>query len=396
MNSNRRVSKSYLPNILLMFCSLLFSFLLVELLLRVIGFSYPNFYTFDKNVGRTHSSNSKGWYNVEGKAYIKINSDGLRDREHLKLKPPNTVRIAILGDSYAEAFQIPIKNTFWAVMEKMLNDCKVFGTKNVEVINFGVSGYGTGQALLKLRNHVWDYSPDIVLLAFFTGNDIINNSRELARYKFTPFFYLKEDRLVLDKSAINTFSYKRRAILRQTLSHYSRTFQLIFKLKPLKKLNEFMLDKKLSDYDTKQGVEAGIDENVYLNPINKDWEEAWKITEALLVKMRDEVQERQARFLVVTLSNGIQVHPDFFVRKLFTEKIGVKDLFYPDRRIKALGKREDIEVLTLAPYFSLYSENNGIYLHGFENLLLGYGHWNKEGHSLAGEMISNYFCDMNQ
>jgi len=112
--------------------------------------------------------------------------------------------------------------------------------------------------------------------------------------------------------------------------------------------------------------------------------------------MRDEVQERQARFLVATLSTGIQVHPDLIVRQLFAEKIGAKDLYYPDRRIKALGEREDIEVLTLASYFKLYSEKNGIYLHGFENAVPGFGHWNKEGHSLAGETISNYFCDMNQ
>ena len=43
-----------------------------------------------------------------------------------------------------------------------------FPGKQVEVINFGVSGYGTAQELLTLRQKVWDFSPDIVVLAFTT------------------------------------------------------------------------------------------------------------------------------------------------------------------------------------------------------------------------------------
>ena len=47
----------------------------------------------------------------EGK--IRINSDGLRDIEHQLEKPVNTLRIAILGDSFAEARSINLEDTFW-------------------------------------------------------------------------------------------------------------------------------------------------------------------------------------------------------------------------------------------------------------------------------------------
>ena len=68
------------------------------------------------------------------------------------------------------------------------------------MINFGVSGYGTAQELLTLRHYVWDYSPDIVLMAFLPGNDVRNNSKELEPEKLRPFFRLRDGELELDRS----------------------------------------------------------------------------------------------------------------------------------------------------------------------------------------------------
>jgi len=90
---------------------------------------------------------AEGWSQSEGKAYIKINSAGLRDREHTKVKPANTLRVAILGDSYAEAMQLSMKDAFWTVLERELGKCPEVDGRQVEVINFGVAGYGTAQEL---------------------------------------------------------------------------------------------------------------------------------------------------------------------------------------------------------------------------------------------------------
>ena len=55
-----------------------------------------------------------------------------------------------------------------AVMEKDLEKSDHLQGRHVEVINFGVSGFGTTQELLTLEYKVWKYSPDVVLLAFTT------------------------------------------------------------------------------------------------------------------------------------------------------------------------------------------------------------------------------------
>jgi len=44
-----------------------------------------------------------------------------------------------------------------------------------------VSSYGTAQELLNYRYYGSKYSPDMVMLAFFAGNDVRNNSKALER-----------------------------------------------------------------------------------------------------------------------------------------------------------------------------------------------------------------------
>ncbi|MEO1994439.1 MAG: hypothetical protein ABGZ17_04110, partial [Planctomycetaceae bacterium] len=46
-----------------------------------------------------------------------------------------------------------------------------------QVINTGVSGWGTDQELLFLEHEGFKYQPDIVVLTFFIGNDPDNNSK---------------------------------------------------------------------------------------------------------------------------------------------------------------------------------------------------------------------------
>src|SRR6185295_3778210 len=97
--------------------------LIAEVGLRLSGYSYPEFYQLDNSRGYSLRPGMEGWYRKEGRSYVRINSDGLRDREHAKTKPADTLRIAILGDSYAEALQVPQEQAFWSVLENRLQGC---------------------------------------------------------------------------------------------------------------------------------------------------------------------------------------------------------------------------------------------------------------------------------
>ena len=136
--------------------------------------------------------------------------------------------------------------------------------------------------------------------------------------------------------------------------------------------------------------EVGLDTMVYLEPTDILWKEAWRVTEGLIVQMRNEVREKGADFIVVTLTNGDQVGPEPLQRSTYAQGLGVPDLLYPERRIKSLGDREGIPVLNLAQPFAAYADEHKVFLHGFKND--GRGHWNAEGHHLAGKLIAEKIC----
>src|SRR6185437_4013403 len=120
---SKRKMKRVAARLLTVVLSIVIALVILEVFLRIAGYSYPVLTTTDPTFGVALRPRAEGWYRKEGEAYIRINSDGLRDKEHAKAKPANTVRIAVLGDSFAEALQVPQENTFWAVMEERLAGC---------------------------------------------------------------------------------------------------------------------------------------------------------------------------------------------------------------------------------------------------------------------------------
>ena len=363
---------------------------LAESILAILGISSPNFYRPDRHTATALRPGAEGWYGKEGGSYVRINKDGLRDRDHDVAKPANTLRIAVLGDSFAEAFQVPMGDAFWSVMERNLQMDKRLRGRRVEVINFGVSGFGTGLEFITLCHRVWKYSPDIVLLAFYTGNDVSDNTLALSNEDRTPYFVHRDQRLVLDDSYLEWYRSRQGPVGRfyYWLLNHSRLLRLI-------KEARYSAGQKVrfgrqAEIVARNGFrEVGLSDMIYLEPSDPLWVEGWEITEELLVRMQEEIAKRHALFLVTTLSNAIQVHPDREVREKFMTRIGASDLFYPERRIERFGSQHGFSVLNLSPAFQNYAEKNGVFLHGF-GAGLGKGHWNREGHRLAGQILAEW------
>ena len=386
---------------------LLFGLLLCEIFLRVIGYSYPIFYATDYYRGFALRPGIEGHYQKEGESYVSINSDGWRDREHAKAKPSNTVRIAVVGDSYVEGLQVPFENIFGALLEGNLQGCSAFDGKRVEVINFGVSGYGTAQELITLRHNVWQYSPDIVLLAVTTNNDITDNSRALKQTDEIPYFVWRNGNLVEDDSfrETRTFRWRSSALNRvgTWFRDHLRTIQLIHYVQVLAKLRltEWRNHRRAPSPPGPAGIDAnkttptadeiGIDNMIYVEPQDDNWKEAWRVTEGLIRQMSDEVRQRGARFVVVTVSNAIQVYPYPVVRQNFMKHIGTSTVFYPNLRLKDFAQRQQIDFLDLAEPMQLLADQNKVFLHGFGKDI-GNGHWNPAGHRLAADLITQKLC----
>lgn len=399
--------KSWKKKLLLLLFGLGFGLIMSEIFLRVLGYSFPLFYETDYYRGFALTPGLEGQYQREGGSYVRINSDGLRDREHTKTKPANTIRIAVLGDSYTEAMHLPMEQTYWFQLQQKLQQCDAFPGKQVEVINFGVSGYGTAQELLTLRQKVWDFAPDIVLLAFTTLNDVYDNSLALSKSEEVPYFVYRNGELVYDASFRDSKLYRRND---SRLNRVGRWFHNHLRTVQLIHYVQFVVKMRLSDWRNKRKLaqtqatssaspnpivrtaeSIGIENMIYFEPEDENWKEGWRVTEGLIKQMHDEVNQKGAKFLLVTLSNAVQVYPDPNVRQRFLQQIRSPTIFYPNLRLAGLADRERIEFFDLAQPMQAYAEQNKVFLHGFGRDL-GNGHWNADGHRLAAELIARHMC----
>ena len=120
--------------------------------------------------------------------WMHINSRGMRgDRDFTYAKPAGTTRVVVLGDSFTMGYEVDANQTYASVLEQELRARGI----NAEVMNTGVSGYGTTEEYLYLKRELLKYSPDLVVVGFY-GNDLVDNVR-------TNLFKLDGTRLVPDQ-----------------------------------------------------------------------------------------------------------------------------------------------------------------------------------------------------
>lgn len=198
------------------------SFILVLLLIEIALSSFhpqrlishhPGMYIPDQDLGYRLSPDYIGTASShEYRHEIRINSLGLRDREYDVLKPPETYRILILGDSFVFNYGIPYGQDFASILEKELNSGQLSVTyKSVEVINAGVSGYEPYDELKLYRNYLKELAPDLVIMGFYEGNDFAGPVSKIVSNPEVRQFNLKTPRglleLVNDKLESNSHLY---------------------------------------------------------------------------------------------------------------------------------------------------------------------------------------------
>ena len=380
--------------LLLLLIATVASLILAELILRIAGFSNPYFYTFDDQTGWTLRPNTEGWIRKEGEAYVRTNRDGQRDDiDHQSSKPADTFRIAVLGDSFVEALQVPDDKTFLKLLPNDLRSCNSLTRRSVEVLNFGVSNYGTAQELLTLRHRVWNYQPDLVVLVFTPANDVRNNSRQLEHDELRPYFVDQGGKLVADMSFRDTPAHQKKMgrlnRMMYGVINQSRLLQLLNNLKEA-------FQSRRTDVDHADGSsEAGIDDKAFVAPKDAAWIQAWDVTDRMISEMNLEVRQHGARFLVVSGTFGPQVDPNVGKRVAFANKLLATDLLYPGARIYDLGSKAGFPVLDLVPPFQAFAAQTNTPLHGF-GATVNQGHWNQAGHKLVSSLVAKKICEIGQ
>lgn len=361
---------------------------IAEVGLRATGFSYPVTMQGDPWCGYAFVPNAQWTHQSEGYSEVAINSFGFRDNEWAIEKAAGATRIAVVGDSFVAALEVDKSERFTELLSRQLNDSGALGAK-VEVMNFGQPGFGTAQQLLLLRHKVWQFQPDLVILAVFTGNDIRNNLLQLEREPMLPYFELRDGQLHLDPSFRD---HKRGLPVRslKAMAHYSRFVQLAYRtFHSATREEQPTVDSTFKQLRQEYGLSDPMSEiMIYQPPADDTWQLAWNLTEALIAEFQRECKQHNAEFKVVTLSNEIQVHADENLRSRLRQIAHVDDWFYPEERIADYCQQLGIRSLTLAPSLQQFAQRQRVMLHGFDNTRMGVGHWNAIGHQVAAEQIA--------
>jgi hypothetical protein len=181
----------------------------------------------DREIGWRFTPGREYWFFGENDHAItgRINSMGWRDRERSPEKPPGTYRIAVIGDSYVEAFQVELDSTFAALAEAAYRGSPVSGSETVEVMNIGRSGMGPAEELVVLARLIRS-RPDRVLLLFTPHNDIADVNPATASNLCRPFLYHREDGLAWDTSFTRRRDFRIREAI-NPLKQHSALFSLI-------------------------------------------------------------------------------------------------------------------------------------------------------------------------
>jgi lysophospholipase L1-like esterase len=357
----------------------LMGLLLCELVARLAGSALPTSVSTralqeeHPIYGVFHRPGVAAWvHDREFTTYVRFNRAGLRGAE----VGPHTdglQRVLVLGDSFVEGAEVDEADTVSAVTARRLTDAGI----PAEVLNAGVRGWGTGQEYLYLTHEGLQLHPDIVVLVFYVGNDLIDNSAELTRgapdgSPVRPFFSLVGNRLELTPVPHHP-GFGQQTWL-QIESDRSALITFI--------VDDVVVHAQYADASENL---RKTDRQVFAEPPPPAFKRSWAVTDALLLAMRDATDAAGARFLLVIAPHKAQLDPaelDRVVKGGLPSGVTSWSPSLPTDRLDALASAQSIEVVDLLPPFRAAWETEPLYF--AEN-----SHWTAAGHRVAAEAIAD-------
>ncbi|HBG60767.1 MAG: hypothetical protein A2Y03_04525 [Omnitrophica WOR_2 bacterium GWF2_38_59] len=320
---------------------------------------------YDKDLGWNLKAHGKS-----GK--FKANGQSIRAyKEYSQLPKEGILRIAAFGDSFAHCDEVANNETWQHFMEKKSPD--------MEVLNFGVSGYGLDQAYLRYLKEGRKFHPHIVFICFMQNDyfrhvnvfrPFYNNNTGVPLTK--PRFTIVNKKLILIKNPIGTKEGLARIISREKqyfalLGQYDYYWQVL----PEKSLFDIFASVRLVKILMKMYL---ANENfLYQDNIYNPDSEAFKLTEKIVDDFYAEV-ERNGSIPVIV------VFPDKVALKLY----GLLHKRLYDRLVEK-WKDNGYNYIDLMGNFLLETAPDNI-----NSLFATKGHYNRQGNSYVAGQLINY------
>ena len=407
--------KSIIANLTIFLGSLLLTWLLCELGLRAfygapaqqIG-HHQLFMEHDPILGWRKIPNFTGQHVTPEYAVLEhMNSRGIRGPEYAYEKRRDEYRILVLGDSFAEGYTVEFRELFSEVLKHRLN--RPTDGRDYEVINAGTGGYSTDQELLLFQQEGERYRPDLTILLFYDNDVWFNNQPKYWR-GYKPLFQLGDagalrlTNVPVPKPDPAPKSAAPEARLWQDpldatavwLAKNSHVYRFINeRIQGTAFLHKLAIKIGLVTLQTENHPDQRIipipDEfRVYQKQQNTDVAQAWKITEALLRNLREEVHSSGGELIVFYVPVRASVYLEEW--ESVKRQYDIADDQWSIEQVRndliALCQRNHLDCIDSLEAFR--AEADKLRTVGKRLYFIRDAHWNADGHRFVGEMLAQY------
>jgi hypothetical protein len=294
---------------------------------------------------------------------VSFNSVGMRDREHVVEKPAGVFRVLLLGDSFMEALQVPFEASLPSLLERGLAQRT---GRRIEVVNAGVSGWGTDDELRYLTRYGLRYQPDLLVVAMTLHNDISDNLRQE--------WHTVRDGALVEQPLVPMSAMRYR--ITQLKAFIATRFELYQLWRKVRHGGEIrQIGRQLTSHVVQLFQEPTPDKVAF----------GLELTDHLLAAIRDTARVSGGRVVVVLLPLKYQLSDSTFAR--FVQSAGVPPqemkIGRPQQMVTRIADSLGVPVIDLLPRFRQWTADSTAPLY-----LDWDGHWNEAGHRLATEVVT--------
>lgn len=334
--------------ILLTIPTFLFFFLLLELLFNIIipASELPDVVFDNKYKLIKFNENQSGYYSIgkfpEEKFRWEINNEGWNNKKDY-YQNKTKYRIAIIGDSYVEAFQVNVNESFPSLLQLKF--------PKLEFYSFGISGSPLSNYYQMIKYISKKFNPDFYVINV-VGNDYDESLHSLRKRDVFTTLKIGESPVFITPNG----SSQKRLI---NILNYSSTFRYFYhNLAFFHKIKNVILEKNsrrnflLGDQNFRGKIKAGI---------------------SIIIDSISTITKNNLLFVV-----------DGNRHKIYNNENRGKENFYKKDFISIL-KNRSIKFIDLDTTFSANYNQYSIKF----NSDLDY-HWNSYGHAIVAKEINNF------
>lgn len=361
--------KNFLKNtVFITVPTILVLFLILEVFFRLVipAANRPGGYFDEDNLIYKLPPNKSGTYTMgklaQQKARWRINNHGWNSPiDYTRTK--NKKRIAVIGDSYIEAFQVDVDKSYPSLLREKLGD-------EFDVYSFGKSGAPLSQYLNISRYVNKCFSPDILIFNI-VHNDFDESIASLNPNDMEILTLDLSDSLISEKIprpnySFQQYDWRKRLIMKSALVRFL-LMNLAAKRTVLGIIDNI---RKLGSKDAKE-TKTVFNANVEVNVLLSNVEQIEKATEYVLQRIQVENVDKRIIFVMDA--------PRFNVYKNILDKSNVLFLHQIMERLCAKYNFEFLD-LTM-PMKKDYDVNNVRFESKYNP------HWNEYGHKFVCEQV---------